>query len=270
MTTTMTSRVVPPLAFGGHRAAAVFERNALAYRRLWFLLVSGFFEPVFYLLSIGVGISKLLTQHLHAPNGDLVTYTAFIAPALLASSAMNGAVFDSTFNMFFKLKYAKTYDAILSTPVGVADVALGEIGWALFRGALYAIAFLIVMAVMGLVHSWWALCALPAAVLIGFSFAAMGMAGTSFMRSWQDFQYVTLAILPLFLFSATFYPLTRYAGWLRIVIEATPLYHGVALERALVLGGVGVSDLGHGAYLVVIGGICLLITSRRLERLLLR
>jgi lipooligosaccharide transport system permease protein len=270
MATTAPTRILPPFAFGGRRAARVFERNATAYRRTWMILVSGFFEPIFYLLSIGVGISKLLTQDLHAPSGDPVTYTAFIAPALLASSAMNGAVFDSTFNMFFKLKYAKTYDAILSTPVGVTDLALGEIAWALFRGALYAVAFLVVMAAMGLVHSFWALFALPAAVLIGFTFAALGMAGTSYMRNWQDFQYVTLAVLPLFLFSATFYPLERYPGWLRLVVEATPLYHGVALLRALVLGGVGFADLGHVAYLVALGAVCLGITARRLERLLLR
>ena len=270
MAMTVTPRVLPPFAIGGHRAARVVERNAMAYRRMWMILVSGFFEPMFYLLSIGVGISKLLTQHLHAPSGDPITYTAFIAPALLASSAMNGAIFDSTFNMFFKLKYAKTYDAILATPVGVEDIALGEIGWALFRGALYAVAFLIVMAAMGLVHSLWALAALPAVVLIGFAFAGLGMAGTSFMRSWQDFQYVTLAILPLFLFSATFYPLGRYPGWLQVVVEATPLYHGVALLRALVLGGMGWSELGHVAYLFAVGLICLVVTARRLDKLLLR
>jgi lipooligosaccharide transport system permease protein len=270
MTMTVPTRVVPPLPFGAHRAARVVERNAMAYRRSWLILISGFFEPLFYLLSIGVGISKLLTQDLHAPSGAPISYTAFIAPALLASSAMNGAIFDSTFNMFFKLKYAKTYDAILATPVGVADLALGEIGWALFRGALYAVTFLIVMAALGLVHSWWALCALPACVLIGFAFAGLGMAGTSFMRSWQDFQYVTLGILPLFLFSATFYPLSRYPGWLRIVVEATPLYHGVALLRALVLGGVGIAEVGHAAYLLAVGTICLLITARRLDKLLLR
>ena len=200
MATTLATRVLPPTAFGSRRAVRMIERNAMVYRRTWLILVSGFFEPLFYLLSIGVGISKLLTQDLHAPSGAPITYTAYIAPALLASSAMNGAMFDATFNMFFKLKYAKTYDAILATPVSVGDIALGEIGWALFRGALYGVAFLIVMAAMGLVHSWWALAALPAATLIGFAFAAIGMAGTSYMRSWQDFQYVTLgdtAVVPV-------------------------------------------------------------------------
>jgi lipooligosaccharide transport system permease protein len=159
---------------------------------------------------------------------------------------------------------------MLSTPVGVNDIAFGEISWALIRGGLYSLSFLVVMAAMGLVKSWWALAALPAAMLVGFAFAAIGMAGTSYMRSWQDFQYVTLGVLPLFLFSATFYPLSRYPDWLRIVVEATPLYHGVALLRALVLGGTSWAELGHVAYLLAVGCICVVITSRRLQRLLLR
>jgi lipooligosaccharide transport system permease protein len=266
---TVATRVFPA-GFGGRRSVRMLERNAMVYRRTWTILVSGVFEPLFYLLSIGVGIGKLLTQDLHAPNGDVVTYTAFVAPALLAASAMNGAIFDATFNVYFKLKYAKTYDAILATPVSVGEVALGEIAWALLRGALYAIAFLCVMAAMGLVHSWWALAALPAAVLIGFTFASLGMAGTSYMRSWQDFGYVTLGILPLFLFSATFYPLDRYPGWMQVVVELTPLYHGVALLRSLVLGGVGFGEIGHVAYLLALGLLCAGVTGRRLERLLLR
>jgi lipooligosaccharide transport system permease protein len=264
------TRMPVPLLIDARRAARVLERNVMAYRRGWLFLVSGFFEPVFYLLSIGVGVAKLLTEDVHAPSGAVVTYTQFIAPAMLATSAMNGTILDSTFNMFFKLKYAKTYDAMLSTPVSVPDIAVGELGWALIRCGIYATSFLIVMAAMGLVLSWWALAALPAAVLIGFAFATTGMAGTSYMRGWQDFQYVTLAILPLMLFSATFYPLSRYPGWLQVVVEATPLYHGVALMRALVLGGVTIAELGHVLYLLGLGSICLVITARRLQKLLLR
>src|SRR5207245_11794889 len=110
--------------------------------------------------------------------------------------------------------------------------AVGEIVWALFLGVVYATAFLVVLAALGLVRSPWAVFALPAASLIGFAFAAVGMAGTSYMRSWQDFEFVQLAILPLFLFSATFYPLSTYPRGLQLVVQATPLYQGVALERA--------------------------------------
>jgi lipooligosaccharide transport system permease protein len=266
---TLLTRVAPPVLFGGRRAGLLIERNVMVYRRGWMMIVSGFFEPLFYLLSIGLGIGALVGA---VPLGDgrLVPYTAFVAPALLASSAMNGAIYDSTFNVFFKLKYAKTYDAILATPVGVGDIAAGEIGWALIRGALYALAFLLVMLVMGLVLSPWAILAFPAALLIGFAFGAAGMAATSFMRTWQDFDLIQLVILPLFLFSGTFYPVTTYPEPIRILIELTPLYHGVDLIRGLTTGALGPGMLVHVAYLVGMGVIGLMITSRRLERLLLK
>jgi lipooligosaccharide transport system permease protein len=266
---TLLTRIAPPVLFGGRRAGLLIERNVMVYRRGWLVIISGFFEPLFYLLSIGLGIGALVGA---VPLGDgrLVPYTAFVAPALLASSAMNGAIYDSTFNVFFKLKYAKTYDAILATPVGVADIAAGEIGWALIRGALYAVTFLIVMLGMGLVLSPWAILAFPAALLIGFAFGAVGMAATSFMRTWQDFDLVQLVILPLFLFSATFYPLTTYPEPIRFLIELTPLYHGVDLVRGLTTGVLEPGMLVHVAYLVAMGLIGLVITSRRLERLLLK
>src|SRR6202030_2635117 len=103
-----------------------------------------FFEPLFYLLGIGFGLGTLV-GNVTGPNGSPITYAQFVAPALLAASSMNGAIYDSTINVFFKLKFAKTYDAILSTPLGVGDIALGEIGWAIIRGTLYAIGFMVVM-----------------------------------------------------------------------------------------------------------------------------
>jgi len=233
------------------------------------MIVSGFFEPLFYLLSIGLGIGALVGA-IPLGDGRTVPYTAFVAPALLASSAMNGAIYDSTFNVFFKLKYAKTYDAILATPVGVGDVAVGEIAWALIRGALYAGTFLLVMLAMGLVLSPWAILAFPAALLIGFAFGAAGMAATSFMRTWQDFDLVQLVILPLFLFSGTFYPLTTYPEPIRLLVELTPLYHGVDLVRGLTTGTLGPGMLVHVAYLAAMGLAGLAITARRLERLLLK
>jgi lipooligosaccharide transport system permease protein len=232
------------------------------------MIVSGFFEPLFYLLSIGVGIGKLV-NHVTGPGGQVIAYKAYIAPALMASSAMNGAVYDSTMNVYFKLKFAKTYDAVLATPVGAGDIALGEITWALMRGLLYATVFVAVMAALGDVLSAWAILALPAAVLIGFAFAAVGMAATSYMRSWQDFDFVQLAVLPLFLFSATFYPPSTYPRWLQLVVQCTPLFHGVALVRGLTLGRVGLGLLSHAGYLAVMGLLGLWITSRRLARLLL-
>ena len=150
---------------GGRSSLFLVERHALVYRHTWLVFVSGVVEPLFYLLSIGVGLGKLVGTVI-GPSGR-VSYAAFVAPALLASASMNGALFDSTFNVFFRLKYEKLYDAALATPMRAGDVALGEISWALLRGVLYAVAFMAVMAAMGLVHSWWALAALPAAVLEG-------------------------------------------------------------------------------------------------------
>jgi lipooligosaccharide transport system permease protein len=255
------------LASGGRRAARLLERNVLVYRRQWVYLVSGFFEPLFYLLSIGVGLNHLVGA-VHA-GGRPVAYASYVAPGLLAAAAMNGALFDATFGMFFKLKIAKTFEAVLATPLGARDVVVGELAWALLRGSLYAASFVVVMAALGYLHSAWALLSLPAAVLVSGSFGAIGMAATSYMRSWQDFDLVSLGMLPLFLFSATFYPLSVYPGWLQLVVRCTPLYQGVALQRGLCLGGVSWMLAAHAAYLLVMGGIGFAVTSGRLARLLL-
>jgi lipooligosaccharide transport system permease protein len=254
--------------FGGRGSGRLIERHARAYRRAWILLISGVFEPLFYLLSIGVGIGGLVGG-VRGPGGQLIGFTSFVAPALLATSAMNGAVADSTFNVFFRLKYAKLYDAALSTPLSSGDVALGEVGWALLRGGLYAVSFQVVMLAMGLIHSAWAVLVVPAALLIGFAFAGAGMAATTFMKSWQHFEFVMLATLPMFLFSTTFYPLSVYPRGLQIFVECTPLFQGVTIVRALTLGGVGPGLLWRVLYLAVMGSAGLVIAGRRIARLLL-
>jgi lipooligosaccharide transport system permease protein len=253
--------------FGGRSSLHLIERHARAYKHAWLILLSGVGEPLFYLLSLGVGLGKLVGT-VNGPGGR-VSYAAFVAPALLATSAMNGAIYDSTFNVYFLLKYAKLYDAVLATPVRATDVALGQVGWALIRSTLYAAAFITVMLAMGLVHSKWAVLALPAAILTGFAFAAAGMAASTFMRSWQDFEYVTLVSLPLFLFSTTFYPLSVYPRSVQIVVECTPLYQAVTLLRGLTLGGVGPALLVPVAYLSVMGVTGLVIAGRRVGSLLL-
>jgi lipooligosaccharide transport system permease protein len=266
---TLVARVVPPTLLAGGRGGRLVERNFMVFRRGWLVFVSGFFEPLFYLLSVGVGISKLAGP-ITLANGATLTYTAFIAPAMMASSAMNGAVYDATFNIFFKLKYAKLYDAVLATPMTTRDVAVGEITWALLRGMFYAVSFLVVMLAMGLVESWWALFAVPAALLIGWAFASICMAATTWMRSWQDFEFITLTTLPMFLFSATFYPLETYPRALQIVVQCTPLYQGVALLRGLITGLVSTGMIVNVAYLVAMGIVGVALSGRRLATLLLR
>ena len=265
----LLTRITPPPLLRSGRSRYVVERNVLVYRRAWVIVFSGFFEPVFYLFSIGVGIGQLVGD-VTTGSGQAVTYAEFVAPALLAASAMNGAVFESTINIFFKLRYAKTYDGMLATPVGPGDVAVGEITWSLIRGGLYAVAFLLVMLAMDLMPSWWGVLSVPAALLIGFAFAAVGMATTTYMKSWQDFDIVNLVTLPLFLFSATFYPLSVYPQWLQFVARLSPLYHGVELIRSLTLGALDWTVLGHIAYLGVMGLIGITIASRRIASLLLK
>lgn len=256
------------LGLGGRNSLHLVERHARVYRHTWLMLVSGIFEPLFYLLSIGIGIGMLVGNVSYA--GHPVGYTSFVAPGLLATSAMNGAIFDTTYNLFFRLKYDKVYDSALATPMGPGDIALGEIGWALIRGGLYACAFMVVMLVMGLTHSAWTVLALPVAVLIGFAFGGLGMAATTFMRNWQHLEFVNIAMLPMFLFSTTFYPLSTYPRPVQIVVECTPLYQGIALLRGLILGQVGPGLLWNAVYLAALGLAGLALANRRISRLLLR
>ena len=276
MSETIALRMLPPAGLLARLKRAgtdtgslrLIERHARAYRRIWLLFISGVFEPLFYLLSVGLGLGVLVGK-VPGPGGHLIPYRVFVAPGLLAVSSMNGAMYDSTFNVFFRLKYAKLYDAVLATPMRPTQVALGEIGWALIRGTIYAIAFIGVMLALDLVHSPWAVLDVPAAVLIGFGFAAVGMFGTTYMKSWQDFDYVILASMPLFLFSATFFQLSVYPRPAQVVIEWTPLYQGVVLLRDLTVGVVGPGLLWRAAYLAALGVAGLYASGRRIGKLLL-
>jgi lipooligosaccharide transport system permease protein len=250
-------------------ALHLVERNILYYRHGWLVIFSGFFEPLLYLLGIGFGVGSLVGT-VDAGGGRTLSYAMFVAPALMASSAMNGGIYETTFNFFGKLKYQKLYDAVLATPLGVGDVALGEVTFAVMRGSMYALAFIIVMAFLRLVASPLAILAVPAALLIGFAFACVGIAATSFVRKWQDFDLILLLILPLFLFSATFYPIGAYPGALQVVVQLTPLYHGVDLVRQLTTGTLSPTALVDVAYLVGISLLGLWIAGVRLERMLLK
>ena len=268
-TATGSLQWLPLPGLPGRAGLSLVERNARAYRHLWILLVTGILEPLFYLLSVRVGLGHLVGT-VNGPGGKPVGYTEFVAPALLATTSMNGAVYDSTFNVFHKLKYAKVYDAALSTPLGPVDVAVGEVTWALTRGLMYAVLFLIVLAALGLATTPWLILALPASLLVSFAFAGIGMAATTYMRSWKDFDFIILATLPMFLFSTTFFPLGVYPRALQIVVECTPLYQAVDLLRGLAFGHPGPALLGNVAYLAVMGLAGLYVAGRRIRRLLLK
>lgn len=254
-----------PLPVSRHRFVHVVERQLRVYRRYWAILLSGFADPFLFLGSIGIGVGGLI-HTLPGPAGHPISYAAYVAPGLLATAAMNGAVIDTTFGFFVNYKYGHVYDGMLATPMRVVDVAVGEVTWALTRGAAYSVVFLATMAALGYVSSPWALLAAPVAVLIGMAFAAAGLAATTWMRSFVDFDYVNLAIVPLFLFSGVFFPLTRYPGWLQGVVRLTPLYQGVEVERRLVLGALDPAMLGHVAYLLAMTAVGIAVASRRLQR----
>ena len=260
---------------GGVRAlwagnpGSVVQRGLIAARSSsWVVVLSGFFEPVFYLASMGIGLGALVGD-VQTSQGVEVPYAAFIAPALLAVSAMNGAIYDSTWNVFFKLNYGKLYEGMLSTSLGPLDVALGEILYALLRGLLYATGFMIIMQVMGLNLSPTAILAIPAVLLIAFAFASFGMAVTSYMKTFQHMDWINFVLLPMFLFSATFYPITVYPEPVQAIVMAFPLWHGVELIRGLTTGVLAVEMLWHILYYVVMIVIGLVFTTKRLRALFL-
>ncbi len=260
---------------GGVRAlwagnpGAVVQRGLIAARSSsWVVVLSGFFEPVFFLLSMGIGLGALVGD-VETAQGITVPYAAFIAPALLAVSAMNGAIYDSTWNVFFKLNYGKLYEGMLSTSLGPLDVALGEILYALLRGLAYATGFMIIMQLIGLNLSWTAVLALPAVLLIAFGFASLGMAVTSYMKTFQQMDWINFVMLPMFLFSATFYPISVYPGWVQQIVMALPLWHGVELIRGLTTGILSAGMLWHVLYYAVMIAVGLVFTTKRLRALFL-
>jgi len=259
----------PRSALYSGNAYAVFNRNLVGARgtNLW-VMISGFFEPVFYLVALGAGLGGLIGS-VELASGREVPYVAFIAPGLLAVSAMNGAIADSTWNVFFKMHFMKMYDAMLSTSLGPLDVALGEIGWALFRGAVYASGFLVVMQCFGLNHAWTALLAIPAAVVVAFGFAAVGMGITSYLKSFQQMDWIAFVLLPMFMLSGTFFPVEQYVEPVQWIIKALPLWHGTELIRGLTLGALDWGMLVHVGYFAVMIALGLAFTTRRLRRLFL-
>lgn len=252
------------------RSHAVLERSFIAFKSsTWIVIVTGFVEPVLYLLSFGYGVGKFI-GNIDSGAGGMVSYAAFIAPGLLATSAMNGAVYDSTWNVFFKLRESRLYHGMLATSLGPLDVALGEIAWALLRGLVYAIGFMAVVAPLGLIPSWWGILAVPAAVLIAFGFAALGMAVTSYFTTFQQMNFINIALLPMFLFSGSFYPLTVFSGWVQGVIKSLPLWQAISLVRGLTLGVINIGLLSHVLYFLVMIAGGLFFTTRRLNALFMR
>ena len=252
------------------RSRRLVQRNLLVYKRGWMVIFSGFFEPLFYLLGIGYGLGTLVGDVALA-DGRSISYAAFVAPALLAQASMNGAIAESIFNVFFKLNFSKTYDAILATPLGIREIAVGEMLWSLFRGTLYVIAFVLVMIGMGLVISPYLFLVIPASILIGAAFSAACLATTAYLRTVQDFDLpMGLVVMPMFLFSGTFFPISLYPQPIQLAMELTPLFHAVGLLRGLATGLLGWHELWDLAYIVAFGAIAMWIALNRLEQRLIK
>lgn len=215
-------------------ASRMLQRNMLLYRRSWKRTVlPNLFEPLLYLLAIGFGLGLYIGREIAG-----VDYVVFIAPGLLAAAAMNGAVFEVTYGVFIKLRFAHLYDAVLTTPLEPEDIALGEIGWAVTRSLIYGAAFMLVIGLFGYMRSPWAVAAPLAIALISLAFATIGMIYTSLVQDIELFTYFfTLFVTPLFLFSGIFFPFENLPAAGRLFGWLTPLHHGVEALRALLLTG---------------------------------
>lgn len=250
------------------RSLRIVERSILVYSRGWIVFVAGVVEPLLYLLAFQVGFGQIAGD-VTGPDGRAMSYVSFVAPALLVASAMSGGIAEAT-SAFYKLRYDKLYDAMLSTPIGPLDIVAGEALWTALRCGIYALLFLLVMAVFGLVESPWALLLVPLALIVALAFATAGFACVTLMRSASQLDYVPLTIIPLFLFSTTFYPLDVYPPAAQVVVECTPLYQAVAAARSVFVGDIGAALAAHLAYLVVLAIAGLSMTARRLDATLLR
>ena len=252
------------------RSRVIVQRGYMAMKSSnWFVILSGFVEPVFYLLSFGFGVGQLIGGVTDGA-GNPVSYAAYIAPALLATSAMNGAIYDSTWNVFFRMHFGKQYQATLSTSMGPLDLALGEMSWALLRGLVYAIGFMLISIPLGLIISPFAIFAIPAALLVAFGFAAVGMALTSYFESFSQMNWISFFLLPMFLFSGTFYPVSVFPQWIQTIVNALPLAQAVNLVRGLMLGNVSTDLIIPIIYFIAMIIIGLIVTTRRLTALFMR
>lgn len=240
-------------------ALAVWRRNAAMYRRTWkWNILPNFFEPVLYLFSIGVGVGGYIS------NMGGMSYVAFLAPGLVCVAAMNGASFEVTYNIYVRLVFEKTYDAMLTTPIEPDDVLAGEVLWAMTRACIYGGSFFVILALYGLAPLPSALWALPVIPLTGLLFAAIGMVFSLRIPNIDMFSfYFTLFLTPLFLFSDVFFPLEeRLAGPWLWVAEALPLLHPVRLARAAFEGEFALTILWDLAYTATLS-LLLLWWARR-------
>jgi len=194
-----------------------------------------FVEPILYVLAFGLGFRGLIAGVEY--QGRPVSYVAFIAPALLAVTIMYNAFFENTYSSFVRMYYQKTFDAIMSTPISLEEVIIGEIVWGATKAVIAAGLMLSVLTCMGLVHYPHGLLVVPLAFLGGLAFGALGMVFTGIVKHIDMFNLPTfLLITPMFLFSGTFFPVESLPSWAQPIALALPLTHIVSLARSMTLG----------------------------------
>jgi lipooligosaccharide transport system permease protein len=255
---------LPDVRLGG--AWRLWQRNAAIYRRTYRMnMLPNFFEPFLYLVAMGLGLGLYLREI------DGVAYVDFIAPGLVAVSAMNGASFEVTYNCFVKLYFARVYDAVLATPLSAEDIALGELLWGTTRALIYGTVFLGIAAAFGVVHSPLVVLAPVAIVLIGLMFAIIGLSFTAVVPLIDYYTYYwTMFLTPMFLFSGVFFPLDRLPAWVQTVAWFMPLQQSVVLLRALMLTGRLDEALAAAAWIAVVSAILLPLPLTLLRRRLVR
>lgn len=216
-----------------HGAIAVWRRNFLVWQKLVGpSLLFNFGEPLLYLIGLGFGLGRFVGE----VSG--MTYIAFLASGLLASSSMNTATFEGLYSVYTRMVPQQTYDGMLATPVDVDDIVLGEMFWCATKGLISASAILVVSVALGALHGWQLLLCLPAFFLTGLCFAGPALVVASVSRSYDFFAYyVTLAITPMYIFCGVFYPVDTLPELARSLVDLLPLTHAVALIRPLAAGG---------------------------------
>ncbi len=242
---------------------AVWRRSWTLYGRTWkYTIFPNFFEPVFYLTAIGIGVGAYINEMAG------MSYIAFLTPGLLCVSAMHGASFEVTYNLFVRMTYEKAYDAMLTTPVEPDDILIGEALWAMTRASIYGGGFFVIAALFGLVPFPQGLLALALIPMSGLLFAAIGLAYTLRIPSIDLFSfYFTLFMTPLFLFSGVFFPLEERLTplWLGVA-EILPLVHPVRLARAVFAWQFSWRALWDFGYIIVLSAALLLWGRRCIRR----
>jgi len=245
----------------------VWQRNLTVYKKTYKInILPNFFEPVIYLVAMGMGLGAYI-------RGDIegLSYLQYIVPGLIVASAMNGATFETTYNIFVKMHFGKTYEAVTATPVNAEDAMVGEILWAITRGIIYGTIFFLVTVAMGLASGWTSLLILPVIVLTAWVFAGMGLLYTSTVKIIDAYSYYyTIWLTPLFLFSGIFFPVGGLPPWARVAAWFTPLYHSVNLAKGVLHGTWG---SGHWIDLAWVVGVATVTSTwavLRLKKTLLR